>query len=259
MEVVIKPDASSAAQSAAHLMARVVRGKPNTVLGLATGGTPQPVYRELVRLHREEGLDFSGVTTFNLDEYLGLAPDHPQSYASYMREHLFDHVTFAASHLPDGLAADVPGFCAQYEETIRRCGGIDLQLLGIGSDGHIGFNEPTSSLASRTRLKTLTRRTIEDNARFFSSVEEVPRHVLTMGVGTIMDAGQCLLLAVGESKSAAVAAAVEGPITHLAPASVLQLHPQTTVIIDEAAAGRLTRADYFRWVYDHKPDWQKWD
>lgn len=259
MELVIKKDAGEGALSAAAVLARLVSQKPECVLGLATGGTPVPVYRELVRRHQEEGLDFSRVTSFNLDEYLGLGPEHPQSYAAYMREHLFDKVPVRAAHLPDGLARDVPGFCAEYEDRIRRSGGIDLQLLGLGSDGHIGFNEPGSSLASRTRIKTLTERTRKDNARYFGSPGEVPKHVLTMGVGTIMDSRHCLLLAFGEKKAKAVAEAFEGPVSHMVPASALQWHPQLTVILDEAAASHLTRADYYRWVYDRKPDWQRWE
>jgi glucosamine-6-phosphate deaminase len=176
-----------------------------------------------------------------------------------MQEHLFGKVNIAPAHVhfPDGLAADIPAHCAEYEKALRSAGGIDLQLLGIGSDGHIGFNEPSSSLASRTRIKTLTPRTVKDNARFFGSAEKVPRHVITMGVGTIMDARACLLLATGESKADAVAGMAEGSITADLPASVLQMHPDCKLVVDEAAAVKLRRADYYRWVYENKPDWQR--
>ena len=204
-------------------------------------------------------LDWSRVRTFNLDEYLGLAPDHPQSYHHFMWENLFRHVNVRPEnvHIPDGLAQDVPGFCADYEARIRAVGGIDLQLLGIGSDGHIGFNEPSSSLASRTRIKTLTQRTQADNARFFASAEEVPSHVITMGIGTIMEARTNLLLAFGDKKAQALAEAAEGPITAMNPASVLQLHPDARVCLDEAAATQLKRAEYYRWVFANKPQWQR--
>jgi glucosamine-6-phosphate deaminase len=229
------------------------------VLGLATGSTPVRLYRELARMHREDGLDFSGVTTFNLDEYAGLPGDHPQSYRAFMWEHLFQHINVPREqvHIPDGMAADVPAECARYEEAIRAAGGIDLQVLGIGTEGHIGFNEKSSSLASRTRIKTLTERTRTDNARFFGSADEVPMHVITMGVGTIMEARQVLLLAFGENKARAIADAVEGPITAMNPASMLQMHPVAKVLLDEAAATELHHREYYRWVYDHKPGWQR--
>jgi len=259
VEIIIQPTPDDASLIAARHVARVVREKPKAVLGLATGSTPLPMYRELVRLHREEGLDFSGVTTFNLDEYVGLAPEHPASYHAFMWEHFFSHVNVRADrvHIPDGLAPNIPAFCDRYEEAIRAAGGIDLQVLGIGSDGHIGFNEPSSSLASRTRIKTLTPETRRDNAAAFGSQDEVPIHVITMGVGTIMDARQVFILAFGAKKADAVAAAVEGPISAMNPASILQMHPVAKCIIDEAAAAKLTRTDYYRWVYDRKPDWQK--
>jgi glucosamine-6-phosphate deaminase len=259
MEVIIQPDAKIASRVAARIVAHQVREKADSVLGLATGSTPVPLYEELVRMHREDGLDFSRVTTFNLDEYVGLAPDHPQSYCHFMRKHFFGGVNVPEDriHIPDGLAADIPEHCQEYEEAIARAGGIDLQILGIGSDGHIAFNEPSSSLASRTRIKTITERTLKDNARFFERLEDVPRHVITMGVATIMEARTCLLMAFGESKAWAVAKAVEGPLTAMSPASMLQLHKDTRVIVDEAAASQLGRTEYYRWVYDHKPAWQK--
>jgi glucosamine-6-phosphate deaminase len=259
MEIVIQPSAEEASIVAARIVAQLVRRKPDAVLGLATGSTPLRMYAELVRMHREEALDFSRVTTFNLDEYVGLAADHPQSYRAFMGEHLFRHLNVPCEriHIPNGLAADVPAECAAYEAAIRAAGGIDLQVLGIGTDGHIGFNEPSSSLASRTRIKTLTARTRSDNARFFGSAEAVPFHVITMGVGTIMDARQVLLLAFGENKARAVAEAVEGPITAMNPASILQMHPVAKCLTDEAAARDLSRLEYYRWVYSNKPDWQR--
>jgi glucosamine-6-phosphate deaminase len=176
-----------------------------------------------------------------------------------MWENLFRHTNINAEnvHIPDGNATDIPAHCAEYEERIRAAGGIDLQVLGIGGDGHIGFNEPTSSLASRTRIKTLTQQTRADNARFFGSPDEVPKHVITMGIGTIMEARQNVLLAFGHNKAKAIAGAVEGPITATNPASALQMHPVTKVFLDDAAASELERAYYFRWVHDNKPDWQK--
>ncbi len=258
MEVIIQPDPESASHIAARLIARQVREKPNSVLGLATGSTPLPLYRELVRMHQEDDLGFARVTAFNLDEYVGLDPEHPCAYARFMREHLYDQIDLplANRRIPDGLAADVPAHCDAYEAAIRDAGGIDLQVLGIGSDGHLGFNEPSSSLVSRTRIKTLTEVTRVANRRFFPADEEVPWHVITMGLGTIMDARTCLLLAFGEAKAEAVRQAVEGPVSAAVPASVLQFHPRAKILIDEAAASKLTRAEYYRWVYQNKPEWQ---
>ena len=259
MELIIQPTPELAGRVAARMIAKQVRAKPDSVLGLATGSTPLLTYRELICMHREEGLDFSRVTTFNLDEYMGLAADHPQSYHRFMHENLFDHINVPPDriHIPDGMTQDVPGLCEDYEQRIRLAGGIDLQVLGIGSDGHVGFNEPTSSLASRTRIKTLTARTLSDNARYFRNPEDQPHHVITMGIGTILESRRILMLAFGERKARAVAAAAEGPVTAMVPASVLQFHPLTHLLMDEPAAGMLTRTDYYRWVYDHKPDWQQ--
>jgi len=254
MEIIIQPTPEEATAIAARVIARLIAEKPDAVLGLATGSTPLLLYRALIAMD----LDWSRVTTFNLDEYIGIPEDHPQSYHSFMRENLFRHVNLAPGniHIPDGNAADIPAFCAEYETRIAAAGGIDLQLLGIGTDGHIGFNEPTSSLASRTRIKTLTPRTCADNARFFGSEEDVPRHVITMGIGTIMEARQNLLLAFGSGKAGAIAEAVEGPVTSMNPASALQMHPVVKVCLDEPAALELKKRDYYRWVYDNKPDWQ---
>jgi glucosamine-6-phosphate deaminase len=259
MEVIIKPDPHAVSQEAARIFENQIERKPGSVLGLATGSTPLGLYRELAALAAANLLDFSLLTTFNLDEYVGLPGDHPQSYAHFMRENFFQYVRIPAvsSHIPNGMAKDIPKHCEEYEASIRRAGGIDLQLLGLGADGHIGFNEPSSSLASRTRLKTLTPRTIADNARFFRSEAEVPRHVITMGVGTILEARHCLVMATGRGKARAVTAAVEGPVTANCPASALQMHPRCTLIVDESAAAELQRIDYYRWVYDNKPAWQR--
>ncbi|MDQ3624148.1 MAG: glucosamine-6-phosphate deaminase [Verrucomicrobiota bacterium] len=259
MEVIIKPDAGAVTKEADGLFHQQLRARPASVLGLATGTTPLGLYRELVALHEKGELDFSQVTTFNLDEYVGLGREHPQSYHFYMRRNLFSKINVAEerAHIPNGLAPDIPRHCEEYESAIARAGGIDLQLLGIGADGHIGFNEPGSALGSRTRIKTLTQQTISDNARFFGSEAEVPRHVITMGVGTILEARHCLVLATGENKAHAVAAMAEGPITAEVPASALQFHRKCTLVVDESAAAKLKRGDYYRWVYDHKPEWQR--
>ena len=255
MEIIIQPSPEAATDIAARVIARLLKEKPDAVLGLATGSTPLLLYRVLVDMQ----LDWRRVRTFNLDEYLGLAPEHPQSYHHFMWDNLFRHINIRSEnvHIPDGLARDVPASCADYEARIRAVGGIDLQVLGIGSDGHIGFNEPSSSLASRTRIKTLTQRTRQDNARFFASAEEVPSHVITMGIGTIMEARTNLLLAFGENKAQAIAGAAEGPLTAMNPASILQMHPDARFCLDEAAAGALQRADYYRWVFANKPQWQR--
>lgn len=247
MRVIIEPDAASASLTTARIIAQQIRRNPRSVLGLATGSSPVAAYAELTRMHREEGLDFSRVVTFNLDEYVGLPPTHPQSYRQFMNTHLFHHINVAMqnTHVPDGRALDLLKSCEIYEQQIQRAGGIDLQLLGIGVDGHIAFNEPGSSLGSRTRLKTLTTQTVLDNARFFGRPEDVPRMAITMGVGTILDARQCLLIALGENKSEAIRATIEGPVTSQVTASALQLHRDVIVVLDEAAASRLFRREYY--------------
>ncbi|VGO21911.1 glucosamine-6-phosphate deaminase [Pontiella sulfatireligans] len=260
MEIIIKENGSVASEAAARVVARLVREKPNAVIGLATGSTPLVLYKEMIRLHKEEGLDFSQVSTFNLDEYIGLEKDHEQSYHKFMWDNLFSHINIKPEnvHIPDGMAVDVPAFCAEYERKIVEAGGIDLQVLGIGSDGHVGFNEPTSSFASRTRIKTLTQQTVADNARFFAGDEsKVPHHCITMGIGTIMDARMNIMLAFGEGKAEAIAATVEGPVSSMMPASILQHHPSAKVFIDEGAASTLKLSDYYRWVYNGKPEWQR--
>jgi len=259
MEVIIKPNAKAVSKTAVHFFESQLEAKAASVFGLATGATPLGLYHELAVLASANLIDFSRATTFNLDEYVGLSGTHPGSYQHYMQENFFRKVNLpaASAHVPNGLAPDLARHCIEYEEAIRRAGGIDLQLLGLGTDGHVGFNEPSSSLSSRTRLKTLTPRTIKDNARHFTNESEVPRHVITMGIGTIMEARQILMLAIGEAKAAAVAMTVEGPITADCPASILQMHPKCVLIVDEAAASGLKRRDYYRWVYDHKPSWQR--
>ena len=247
MRVIIEKDALSVARIAARVVAQLVRARPQCVLGLATGSTPVATYQELIRMNREEGLSFARVTTFNLDEYVGLAPNHPQSYRAFMQRELFDHIDIPHehTHVPDGRALDLEGSCERYEALIQQLGGIDLQVLGIGSDGHIAFNEPGSSLGSRTRLKSLTGETVRDNARFFGTEADVPKLAITMGVGTILESRKCLLLATGESKSLAIRDTIEGPITAQVTASALQLHRDVVVVLDEAAASRLDRRSYY--------------
>lgn len=255
MEVIIKPDYDEMSVAAARQIADVLNRKPNAVLGMATGSTPLGVYRELVRMHREQGLDFSQVTTFNLDEYVGLPVTHEQSYHYFMHQNFFQHVNIPRQniYIPSGTTSNFAAFCQWYEQRIQDCGGIDIQILGIGSDGHIAFNEPTSSLSSRTRLKTLAQQTIEDNARFFDNKDQVPIYAITMGVGTILEAREIVLLANGKNKADAVAAAVEGPVTSMITASALQMHPYARVYLDQEAAGKLKMRDYYDWVVKMKP------
>ncbi|WP_332661988.1 glucosamine-6-phosphate deaminase [Aeromicrobium sp.] len=255
MEVVIVEDRDAAGALVADIVVTHVR--PGAVLGLATGSSPLPAYRELIRRHREESLSLAGCRAFLLDEYVGLPRTHPESYHSVIRREFTDGVDLEQVEGPNGEAQDIPAEAARYEAAIAEAGGVDVQLLGIGTDGHLGFNEPGSSLASRTRVKTLTRQTRADNARFFDSIDEVPRHVITQGLGTILDARHLVLIATGEGKAAAVAAAVEGPVSAFCPASILQLHPRATVVVDEAAAAGLQLADYYREAWDNKPDWQR--
>ena len=254
MEVIIAENYESMSRIACQAVVDLLNRKPNAVLGLATGSTPVGLYQELGRLYQESEIDLARVTTFNLDEYVGLKRDHPQSYSRFMREQLFQHVNIPehAVHVPNGTTTNHEAFCQWYEDEIKRCGGIDLQILGIGSDGHIAFNEPGSSLGSRTRLKTLTQQTIDDNARFFDTPEEVPRYAITMGVGTILEAQHCLMIASGESKAEPIAKAIEGPVTASITASALQLHRKVTVVLDEAAASRLQLRNYYEWVHDNK-------
>ena len=259
MEVIILKDKATVAREASCYIANTIRRKKNPVLGLATGSTPLGVYENLVELYSNKEIDFSGVKTFNLDEYVGLNKNHKASYYSYMMEHLFSKVNISKEniYIPNGCVEDVTSECASYEKSIVDAGGIDLQLLGIGRDGHIGFNEPSSSLSSRTRLKTLTEQTRSVNSQYFSNMDEVPYHVLTMGVGTIMEARHIVLIAFGAEKSEAIASFVEGPVTAMVPASALQYHEKVTVLVDESAASGLKRQDYYKWVYLQKPQWQQ--
>jgi len=258
MEVVIAP-APQLARLAADAVERLVRRTPTAVLGLATGSSPLAVYDELARRHREEGLSFARARAFLLDEYVGLPADHPQRYRTVIEAELVSRVDLAPDAVqgPDGLADDLAAACADYERAIADAGGVDLQLLGIGTDGHVAFNEPGSSLGSRTRVKTLTRQTREDNARFFDGdASAVPVHCLTQGLATIMAARHLVLLAQGRGKAEAVHQLVEGAVSALWPATVLQHHPHVTVLVDDAAASRLQLADHYRETYAAKPAWQ---
>jgi glucosamine-6-phosphate deaminase len=259
VEVVLQPDAGAVGRLAAAKVAAVVHRRPGAVLGLATGSSPADIYAELAGRVADGALELSGVTCFSLDEYVGLPADHPQSYAAVLRRTVVEPLGLdpARVHVPDGRAADLEKAAGEYEDAIAAAGGVDVQILGIGANGHIGFNEPTSSFASRTRIKTLAPRTRADNARFFASPDEVPTHCVTQGLGTILEARELVLVAQGESKAAAVAAAVEGPLSSMCPASALQLHPRASVLVDEAAGSRLKLAAYYRHTYALKPDWQR--
>ena len=257
MEVIIQPDPAAAAHLVARIVAKELRTNPHLVLGLATGRTMQAVYQSLAEMHRKEGLDFSLCHTFNLDEYVGLDPGHPGSYRNAMNRLLFERVNIDPrdTHLPNGMAGDLEAECERYEALIRKFGGIDIQLLGIGQAGHIGFNEPLSALRSRTRVKQLTPITVEQNCSTFGGPEHMPRRAITMGVGTILECRRCLMLATGREKAEIVAQAVEGPITSMISATALQLHPRCTVVVDEAAARCLRGVDYYRWVFANEPEW----
>ncbi|MDO4910918.1 MAG: glucosamine-6-phosphate deaminase [Corynebacterium sp.] len=257
MEVIICRDAQEVARLAADVFESYIR-KGRTTLGLATGSTPVGMYKELIRRHKEEGLSFAQARAFLLDEYVDLPKDHEQSYYSTIRREFTNHVDIddALVLSPDGTSPNPTAAGRVYDDEIRRVGGIDIQLLGIGTDGHIGFNEPGSSLRSRTRLKTLHPQTIKDNARFFGSEAEVPIHVLTQGLGTISEARHVMLLATGAGKAEAVANAVEGPVAAFCPASILQMHNHATFIVDEAAASKLKFVEYYAFAYNNKPGWQ---
>jgi glucosamine-6-phosphate deaminase len=258
MEVVILGNPEMAGALVGEAIADLLVRRPTAVLGLATGSSPMPVYRDLATRFSAGSLSVAQARAFLLDEYVGVAHDHPSSYRAFVAEHVEAGLDFPPGAVVglEATADDLPAACAAYEEAIASAGGIDLQLLGIGTDGHIAFNEPGSSLASRTRIKSLTESTRRDNARFFDSIDDVPRHVLTLGIGTILDARHVVLLAFGEAKAAAVAAAVEGPVTAMCPASALQLHSHATVVVDERAAVGLRLAEYYRETWTNKPDWQ---
>ena len=250
MRIVILKDPEEVAEFAAEEFRRQIQGKPDSILGFATGSTPLILYRKLIDGYRKGEISFRRVRSFNLDEYLGLQPDHPKSYRSTMNRILFDHIDIDKTNtfVPDGAAGDPYEACAEYEEIIEKLGGIDLQLLGIGSNGHIGFNEPSSGLRSRTRIKTLSMETIRNNARFFDHDEFQPRLSITMGIGSILDTRKAILLATGKNKADAVRAAIEGPVTAACPASALQMHTDVAFVLDEAAAAQLKDKDYYRHV-----------
>ncbi len=248
MKVIIQPDANMASRLAAEMVADQVIDKPTSILGLATGSTPAELYRHLIDKHRRGLVDFHRITTFNPDEFVGIPHDHPASYLMSMRKALFEPLELAVRrcHIPDGMARHLPGMIEQYERAIERAGGIDLQILGIGGDGHLAANDPGSSLASRMRLVPLTVAKRGYLAKAFGGHESMPQQAVTLGLANFLEAHRCLVLAFGESKAEAVAGMIEGPVTALVPASVLQQHPDVTVILDEPAASRLQLADYYR-------------
>ncbi|MGG7509133.1 glucosamine-6-phosphate deaminase [Plantibacter sp. YIM 135249] len=255
-EVVIVKNAAAAGDLVSGAIVSLITRNPRAVLGLATGSTPLSVYEALAK--KVVGLDLSGVQGFALDEYVGLPEGHPESYRAVITREVVEPVGLVPSqiHTPNGAAETIEHAGADYEKAIRAAGGVDLQILGIGTDGHIGFNEPGSSFASLTRVKTLTEQTRRDNARFFDSIDDVPMHCITQGLGTILRAEHLVLLAFGEGKADAVAAALEGPLAANVPGSAVQLHAHTTVVVDEAAASKLQHADYYRYTYANKPSWQ---
>ncbi|MBF4568430.1 glucosamine-6-phosphate deaminase [Plantibacter sp. VKM Ac-2880] len=255
-EVVIVKDAAAAGDLVAAAVVALISGRPDAVLGLATGSTPVPVYAALAE--RTRGLDLSQVRGFALDEYVGLPAGHPESYRAVITREVVEPLGLVPEriHVPNGATETIQHAGVDYEAAIEAAGGVDLQILGIGTDGHIGFNEPGSSFASLTRVKTLTEQTRRDNARFFDSIDDVPMHCITQGLGTILRARHLVLLAFGAGKAAAIAAALEGPLSASLPGSAVQLHPRATVVVDEAAASELQHADYYRYAYANKPAWQ---
>ena len=259
MDVIIMPSAEEAAKLAAQFIAAAVTSDPEMVLGLATGSTQEPVYAELVRMHEEEGLDFSQLTTFNLDEYIGLEGDDPGSYRYFMDHHLFNkvNVVHERTFVPDGMAEDPYAEGVRYDVAIAEAGGVDLQLLGIGNDGHIGFNEPLSGFSTGTRPVVLSKITIEQNRPLFDDPGRIPHHAITMGVGTVLAARRNLMLATGSHKAPVVKAMIEGPLTSRYSASALQLHQDTIVIIDEDAAAELEFADEYRWMHENDLRWAR--
>lgn len=254
-EVVILDTPANAGRHVAGHIARLTLSNPKVVLGVATGSSPLPVYQQLRAQATTGSVNFRSATIFALDEYVGLPREHPESYHSIITRELAEPLGIdpLRVHIPDGNPARIDDAGTRFESLIRAAGGIDLQILGIGSNGHIGFNEPGSSLASLTRVKTLTERTRHDNARFFASPDEVPRHCITQGLGTILRARHLILLATGRGKATAVAAALEGPVTARCPASIIQLHPKVTVVMDESAAAELRNGTYYRYVLNNKP------
>ncbi|MBD8139620.1 MULTISPECIES: glucosamine-6-phosphate deaminase [unclassified Frigoribacterium] len=261
MEIVIVRDADEVGRVAALKIASVVQRDPEAVLGLATGSSPTGIYASLAARVAAGELDFGRASGFALDEYVGIPLEHPESYASVIERDVVVPLGMDASkvHVPDGRASDVEAAVVEYERAIADAGGIDIQILGIGANGHIGFNEPTSSFASRTRIKTLAPQTRADNARFFDDPSQVPTHCLTQGLGTILDAHEVVLVAQGSSKASAVAGMIEGPLGAMCPGSALQLHRHATIVVDEAAASQLQLADYYRYTYANKPVWQRFE
>ncbi len=243
MNIIVVKDYKEMSRKAAHLFVGQILQKPDSVLGLATGSTPVGLYEELVKFYKEGMIDFEKVISFNLDEYIGLDPSHEQSYAYFMRKNLFDHINISDENwfVPSGTAEHINEECAQYEKMIAGAGGIDMQILGIGRNGHIGFNEPDIKFEATTHMVALDDQTISDNARFFETIDEVPKTAISMGIKTIMQSRCIILLASGEEKATAVAGMVNGKIIPELPASVLQLHPNVTVIVDEAAASKLNK------------------
>ncbi len=241
MNIIAVKDYEELSKQGASIIAREIKTNPNSVLGLATGSTPIGTYRELVYMHQEEGLDFSSITTFNLDEYYGLSQNHQQSYAYFMRKNLFNHVNIELknTHIPNGVSSNILGECKKYDDLIEETGGIDLQLLGIGANGHIGFNEPSEELFVGTHFVDLADNTIKANSRFFNSIQEVPKQAVTMGIGSIMKAKKVLLLACGENKAGIISKIIDGKCSTKVPASILQVHPQVTILIDKAISDRL--------------------
>jgi glucosamine-6-phosphate deaminase len=261
MEIIIVRDADEVGRVAARKIASVVERDPEAVLGLATGSSPTGIYASLAARVEAGELDFGRASGFALDEYVGIPLEHPESYASVIHRDVVVPLGMDASkvRVPDGRAADVEAAVVDYERAIADAGGIDVQILGIGANGHIGFNEPTSSFASRTRIKTLAPQTRADNARFFDDPSQVPTHCLTQGLGTILDAHEVVLVAQGSAKASAVAGMVEGPLSAMCPGSALQLHRHATIVVDEAAAALLQLADYYRYTYENKPEWQRFE
>ncbi|NLG25505.1 MAG: glucosamine-6-phosphate deaminase [Clostridiales bacterium] len=241
MQVHVFGGADEAARAVAMVIASEILKKPDAVLGLATGSTPVPVYRALIEMGRQGLIDFSRVRTFNLDEYVGLSPDHPQSYRRFMNEQLFDHINInkANTRVPSGVAADLRAEAAAYDRAIEAAGGIDLQLLGIGVNGHIGFNEPASAFPHATHVVDIAPSTVQANARFFDNADEVPRRAVTLGIGGIMAARRVVLLAVGRGKAPVIQKTVAGDATPDVPASILRFHPNAQLFLDREAAGLL--------------------
>ncbi len=258
MEVLIRPNSKSATELVARLITDALKAKPDMVLGLATGETMEQLYHRLIEIHNEEGLDFSKVKTFNLDEYVGLAPENKGSYRHYMNFHFFDKINIDKKNtfLPNGCASDLDAECVEYEKKIKEFGGIDLQLLGIGISGHIGFNEPLSALFSRTRVKALCPATLKQNSKYFDNVNKIPKRAFTMGIGTILDAKRILMMATGKKKAEILLKALEGPVTAMVSATALQLHPKTVVVLDEESASMLEGKDYYKWIFDNEPEWE---